>query len=139
MRRKYIRMLAFFMITVLMFDLGSLSISAETVSENQLEEAEISLSGYCGRESENDGKNVTYTISDSDNDGIYDLLEIKGNGRIRESGTPDTATADVKYGLDDLSNPLPWQIDINELELTKVVIGEGITDISSACYCLGKR
>ena len=109
---------------------------SETVSENQLEEAEISLSGYCGRESENDGKNVTYTISDSDNDGIYDLLEIKGNGRIRESGTPDTATADVKYGLDDLSNPLPWQIDINELELTKVVIGEGITDISSACYCL---
>ena len=148
MWRKYIHMFVFVMITVLMFGSGNLSVLAETVSDNHMleeqqvqetelyEEAEFSLSGYCGLENENGGKNVSYTISDSDNDGTYDLLEIKGEGKIRESGIPDFSGIHMEYGLADLSNPLPWQIDDNRLKFTKVVIGEGVTDISSVCYCL---
>ena len=96
MKKKCVCIFAFVVTAVLTFDLGCLSVLAETVSENQTseerqqnpemyEEAEFSLSGYCGREDENNGRNVTYTISDSNNDGIFDLLEIKGNGGIRES------------------------------------------------------
>lgn len=124
MWKKYIHMFAFVMITALMFGLGNLSVLAETVSENQIseeqqvqgtelyEETEFSLSGYCGRESENDGKNVAYTISDSNNDGIYDLIEIKGNGVV-------------------CINKCPSHSDDNKLKVTKIVIEEGVTHIDN--------
>ena len=145
MKKKCVCIFAFVVTAVLTFDLGCLSVLAETVSENQTseerqqnpemyEEAEFSLSGYCGREDENNGRNVTYTISDSNNDGIFDLLEIKGNGGIRESDIANPLTPG--FGFEYVKNPLPWQIDDERMRLSKVVIGEGVTDIGYSCYRL---
>ena len=147
MKKSCVCILMFVLTMICLMGEENTYVLAETISENRLleeqqeqemyEETELSLSGYCGLENENGGKNVSYVISDSNNDGVYDLLEIEGKGGIRESGTPEYYSNNVmEYGLADLSNPLPWQIDFNGLKLTKVVIGEGVTDISSACYCL---
>lgn len=144
-KKKYICAGTLMLAVSLTAAFGSVSVLAETVSENQTpeeevqgqelyEEAELTLSGYCGAENENGGKNVTYTISDSDNDGIYDLLEIKGNGRVRES---DIANAlNPGFGFELLKNPLPWQVNDNRMQLTKVMIGEGVTDIGYSLYRL---
>ena len=144
--KNYMRMLMGIMAGIWLIGMGSISVSAETVSENQMleeqqtqemnMEAELSLSGYCGIESENDGKNVTYTISDSNNDGIYDLLEIKGNGGIQGRD----------FGLGSLLNkgPYPWQTgysgeDENKvIRITKVIIEDGVTGIGFFVFSCSK-
>lgn len=124
MKKSCVCILMFLMTMICMMGEENVYVLAETVSDNQLleeqqeqemyEEAELRLSGYCGLENENGGKNVSYTISDSDNDGIYDLLEIQGIGGIR-SGYKTEA--------------LPWQVGDNRIKIAKVVIEEGITSI----------
>ena len=40
------------------------------------------------------------------------------------------------FGFEYVKNPLPWQIDDERMRLSKVVIGEGVTDIGYSCYRL---
>ena len=69
------------------------------------------LSGYCGWSSENDGKNVTWAVTDTDGNGTYETLTIMGNGKI------DNYDADGQ----------PWFP--YKSEITTAVIEEGVTVI----------
>ena len=79
----------------------SLAASAETIVD----------SGFCGVESDNEGKNVTWTL---DSDGT---LTISGTGQMRN------------YTMDE-SNAAPWQTKT----VNKIVILDGVTSIGATAF-----
>ena len=77
---------------------------------------ELITSGTCGDTDVNDGKNVTWAVTDTNGDGTYETLTISGNGAM----------------ADYYSNPVPWTAfkDV----LTTVVIGDGVTSIGGNAF-----
>ena len=96
---------------------NALELQMEAVTESGL----APITGYCGDESENEGKNVTYAITDSDGDGIYDLLNIEGEGWMRDY-------RDI-FGSVLAS---PWRI--KDKEIKKIIINDGVTSIGDAAF-----
>lgn len=94
---------------------NALVLEAETAPESGLE----AITGFCGDLNENEGKNVTYTITDSDGDGVYDTLNIDGQGRMRD------------YEGNDSSAP-PWRS--KDEEIKKVIISEGVTSVGAYAF-----
>ena len=73
-------------------------------------------SGNCGDTDVNDGKNVTWAVTDTNGDGTYETITISGNGAM----------------ADYYSNSAPWAAfkDV----LTTAVIGDGVTSIGGKAF-----
>lgn len=133
MKKKSILILVFVMAVIMMYGSRSLSVSAEIGSENQIsEEKELGIEsvsdnmiepiiGFCGELEVNEGKNISYTIKDSNSDGIYDLLEIQGSGNMASNAG---------------NNLWPWQMcdNNNRIRLEKVILSEGIIYIGNCAF-----
>ena len=105
---------------------GELSVSGnalefytEMTSESGLE----TITGFCGDLSENEGKNVTYTITDSDGDGTYDLLNIDGVGRMRNYSR-----------FDDNRPPWVFRSIQDKICIRRAIIGDGVTCVGSFAF-----
>lgn len=129
MKRLYSTVVKLIVMSIFVMGVMNVSVSAEGVSENQMPETinqghgslsanELEpITGFCGR-SWDGGVNIadiTYSINDSNNDGIYDLLKFEGHGKAEE---------------DFRNKEWPW-LDNSDarVRITKVVVGEGITSI----------
>ena len=74
--------------------------------------------GYCGKSNENEGKNVTWKVTDEDNDNTNETLTISGTG----------AMADFEM------NDVPWIVQ----NINTVVIEGNVTSIGSYAFACCK-
>ncbi len=79
--------------------------------------ADIVKSGYCGKENENEGKNVTWTLD--------------SEGTLTISGKGDMTSYDNSVDLDNSKNSSPWH-NINGIKQIK--IHNGVTSIGDDAF-----
>ena len=77
-----------------------------------------SFDGYCGKDTENDGKNVAWNLTDEDNNGTKETLNIVGSGAMANF-FPNTL-------------PLPWDSYCDDIQT--VIIESGVTSIGSYAF-----
>lgn len=96
-----------------------IGINAEVNADNNSPEPKL-LHGYCGDPTVNDGKNVTWQLTENEDDSDTYTLTISGEGDM--IGT---------MWVDNTDNA-PWK-DYRE-KITSLVIDEGITSISASAF-----
>ena len=101
------------------------SVEATAISCNELESDSETLfsetvlqpiTGYCGK----NGNNVTYAVTDSNKDGVYDTLNINGEGDMEDY-------RDFFYDFSDF--PSPWDRNIE-----KIIIAGNVTSIGDFAF-----